>query len=37
MPRNGDGSGDNGPIEGSDVIHGNSGDVRSMALYMHTS
>jgi hypothetical protein len=28
MPRNGDGSGDNGPIEGNDVIHGNSGDVR---------
>jgi hypothetical protein len=28
MPRNGDGSGDNGPVEGNDVIHGNSGDVR---------
>lgn len=28
MPRNGDGSSDNGPIEGNDVIHGNSGSVR---------
>ncbi|KAH3938586.1 hypothetical protein HBI56_177040 [Parastagonospora nodorum] len=26
MPRNGDGSGDNGPIEGNDIIHGSSGD-----------
>jgi hypothetical protein len=28
MPRNGDGSSDNGPVEGSEVVHGNSGDVR---------
>ncbi|EDU51327.1 hypothetical protein PtrSN002B_002545 [Pyrenophora tritici-repentis] len=27
MPRNGDGSSDNGPIEGQDIIHGNSGDA----------
>lgn len=27
MPRNGDGSSDNGPVEGGNVIHGNSGDV----------
>ncbi|KAF2828731.1 hypothetical protein CC86DRAFT_368882 [Ophiobolus disseminans] len=27
MPRNGDGSGDSGPIEGSEVVHGNSGDT----------
>ena len=27
MPRNGDGSSDNGPIEANDVIHGNSGSV----------
>ncbi|KAL5120599.1 hypothetical protein ACEQ8H_001347 [Pleosporales sp. CAS-2024a] len=26
MPRNGDGSGDNGPIEGHHIIHGASGD-----------
>ena len=26
MPRNGDGSSDNGPIEGHDIVHGNSGD-----------
>jgi hypothetical protein len=29
MPRNGDGSSDNGPIEGQEVVHGTSGDVRS--------
>lgn len=28
MPRNGDGSSDNGPIEGQNIVHGNSGDVR---------
>lgn len=28
MPRNGDGSSDNGPIEGHNIVHGNSGDVR---------
>jgi hypothetical protein len=28
MPRNGDGSSDNGPIEGQEVVHGASGDVR---------
>lgn len=27
MPRNGDGSSDNGPIEGQNIIHGNSGDT----------
>ncbi|KAF1842464.1 uncharacterized protein K460DRAFT_370433 [Cucurbitaria berberidis CBS 394.84] len=27
MPRNGDGSSDNGPIEGHDIVHGNSGDT----------
>ncbi|KAI8936971.1 hypothetical protein NX059_006199 [Plenodomus lindquistii] len=27
MPRNGDGSSDNGPIEANEVIHGNSGDA----------
>lgn len=27
MPRNGDGSSDNGPIEGQNIIHGASGDV----------
>ncbi|KAF2632442.1 hypothetical protein BU25DRAFT_331919 [Macroventuria anomochaeta] len=27
MPRNGDGSSDNGPIEGQNIVHGNSGDV----------
>lgn len=27
MPRNGDGSSDNGPMEGGNVIHGNSGDT----------
>jgi len=27
MPRNGDGSSDNGPIEGQDIIHGASGDA----------
>ncbi|KAH7078010.1 hypothetical protein BKA63DRAFT_509491 [Paraphoma chrysanthemicola] len=26
MPRNGDGSSDNGPIEGHDIVHGSSGD-----------
>ncbi|ORY17798.1 hypothetical protein BCR34DRAFT_596670 [Clohesyomyces aquaticus] len=26
MPRQGDGSSDNGPIEASNIIHGNSGD-----------
>ena len=25
MPRNGDGSSDNGPIEGQDIVHGTSG------------
>ncbi|KAH7401027.1 hypothetical protein DE146DRAFT_654678 [Phaeosphaeria sp. MPI-PUGE-AT-0046c] len=25
MPRNGDGSSDNGPIEGHDIVHGSSG------------
>ena len=25
MPRNGDGSSDNGPIEGQDIVHGSSG------------
>jgi hypothetical protein len=28
MPRNGDGSSDNGPIEGQDIVHGTSGSVR---------
>ncbi|KAF1836491.1 hypothetical protein BDW02DRAFT_566921 [Decorospora gaudefroyi] len=27
MPRNGDGSSDNGPIEGQTAVHGNSGDA----------
>ncbi|KAL1594139.1 hypothetical protein SLS59_008973 [Nothophoma quercina] len=27
MPRNGDGSSDNGPIEGQNIVHGNSGDA----------
>ena len=27
MPRNGDGSSDNGPIEGQELLHGASGDV----------
>jgi hypothetical protein len=27
MPRNGDGSSDNGPIEGKEILHGTSGDV----------
>ena len=37
MPRNGDGSSDNGPIEGSTIVHGNSGDVRHSPLYpLHT-
>jgi hypothetical protein len=27
MPRNGDGSGDNGPIDGHEILHGTSGDV----------
>ncbi|KAJ4377636.1 hypothetical protein N0V83_000464 [Neocucurbitaria cava] len=27
MPRNGDGSSDNGPIEGHDIVHGASGDA----------
>lgn len=27
MPRNGDGSSDNGPFEANNVIHGNSGDA----------
>jgi hypothetical protein len=28
MPRNGDGSGDNGPIEAHELLHGAGGDVR---------
>jgi hypothetical protein len=28
MPRNGDGSGDSGPYEGHDIVHGATGDVR---------
>ncbi|KAF1940694.1 hypothetical protein EJ02DRAFT_379409, partial [Clathrospora elynae] len=27
MPRNGDGSSDNGPIEGHEILHGTSGDT----------
>ncbi|KAL6705765.1 hypothetical protein ACN47E_006402 [Coniothyrium glycines] len=27
MPRNGDGSSDNGPIEDQNIVHGNSGDA----------
>jgi hypothetical protein len=27
MPRNGDGSGDSGPIDGHEIVHGASGDV----------
>ncbi|KAF2133165.1 hypothetical protein P153DRAFT_363386 [Dothidotthia symphoricarpi CBS 119687] len=27
MPRNGDGSSDNGPIEGQNIVHGSSGDT----------
>jgi hypothetical protein len=27
MPRNGDGSSDNGPIDGHEIVHGASGDV----------
>jgi hypothetical protein len=30
MPRNGDGSSDNGPIDGHEIIHGAGGDVRIM-------
>jgi hypothetical protein len=29
MPRNGDGSSDNGPIDGHEIIHGTTGDVRT--------
>jgi hypothetical protein len=32
MPRNGDGSGDNGPIDGHAIIHGTSGDVCDVVL-----
>ena len=35
MPRNGDGSSDNGPIEGQNIVHGNSGDVCSLAAIHH--
>lgn len=27
MPRNGDGSGDSGPYEGHEIVHGTNGDV----------
>jgi hypothetical protein len=30
MPRNGDGSGDNGPIDGHEILHGTSGDVSAV-------
>jgi hypothetical protein len=34
MPRNGDGSSDNGPIEaGQDAVHGASGDVSTLVCY----
>jgi hypothetical protein len=29
MPRNGDGSSDNGPVDAGEIVHGASGDVRS--------
>lgn len=31
MPRNGDGSSDNGPIDDHEILHGTSGDVRCLA------
>jgi hypothetical protein len=34
MPRNGDGSSDNGPIEGQNIIHGASGDVCGLLQWM---
>jgi hypothetical protein len=33
MPRNGDGSSDNGPIEGQEIVHGTSGSVRYKLLF----
>lgn len=32
MPRNGDGSSDNGPIEGHEILHGMTGDVCALAV-----
>lgn len=29
MPRQGDGSGDSGPYDGHEIVHGTTGDVRS--------
>lgn len=37
MPRNGDGSSDNGPIEGHDIVHGASGDVRCPQISLSLS
>jgi hypothetical protein len=37
MPRNGDGSSDNGPIEGQEVVHGTSGDVSSRTSSLSSS
>jgi hypothetical protein len=36
MPRNGDGSSDNGPIDGHEILHGTSGDVRHSAHEIDT-
>ena len=32
MPRNGDGSGDSGPHEGHEILHGTNGDVRRCSI-----